>query len=152
MPSPKKMKWLQVAVRASEYRVLSASSELAPVSQRAQESSRRLQDSQEASMQGHVEWRDHLSGASFNADRDRQFRQFQAHLASTEALRSEENISAQQSLAQALGLLRQELAEKNGLKAALERANQKTVDEGTRRVQREADEAWGARHQKEASL
>ncbi len=138
--------WLRVAIRASEFGVLSSAHELSPIAQRAKEAEEALRATQEAVRQSQSEWRATLSGKdTLDLGLDHQFRQYQQHLSQVRAEQGQAHDAAQQALDQQQTLLRQQLAQKNGLQAALERSQEAQRSEAQRRQQREDDDTWSAR-------
>lgn len=152
MSTPKKTRWLQVAKRASEFRLLQGSGEVAEATQRVEVAQAALEASQHLSQKAQSAWRDRLSKPVFHAADDAQFRHFHGVLKETE-LRHDE--SAERALVE-LGLaqlaLRTQLAEKNALKAAIEHVNERFRLEELRTGQKDADEVWSVtQHQSGAT-
>lgn len=142
MSTPEKSRWLQVAQRASEFRLLQGSSELAESSQRADAAQATLAASQRQSQQAQTAWRDHLSKPVFHAGDDVQFRHFQAMLSETNQHHDDAAERARDELEIAQLALRMQLAEKNALQAAIQNVADRFRLDQARSGQKESDEVW----------
>lgn len=148
MSTPKKTRWLQVAKRASEFRLLQGSSEMAEATQRSDAAKISLEASQHLSRHAQRAWRDHLSKPVFHAGDDAQFRHFQGVLKVTELRHDEASERARAELEIAQLALRMQLAEKNALHAAIQNVAQRFRLEETRTGQKETDEVWSVTQHK----
>lgn len=142
MSTPTKKRWLQVAKRASEFRLLQGSSEMVETGQRADAAQATLEAGQQLSQRAQSAWRDHLSKPVFHAGDDAQFRQFQGVLAEANLRHDEAAERARAELAIAQLALRMQLAEKNALQAAIQNVAERFRLEETRSGQKETDEVW----------
>jgi hypothetical protein len=144
--SSKGKPWLRVAIRASEFGVLASAHDLSPLAQRAKDAEASLQATQDAVRQSQTEWRANMAGQPLlDLGLDHQFRQFHQHLSRVQAGQDDTNAAAQQALDRQQTLLRQQLAQKNGLQAAQERSQRAQRGEAQRLQQREDDDTWSAR-------
>ena len=146
MSTPKKTRWLQVAKRASEFRLLQGSSDMAEATQRADAAQAALEASQHLSQKAQSAWRDHLSNPIFHASDDSQFRHFQGMLKDTELRHDEAAERGRAELEVAQLALRMQLAEKNALQAAIQNVAERFRLEETRTGQKETDEVWSVTH------
>lgn len=142
MNIPKKTRWLQVAKRASEFRLLQGSHEVAEANERAEVAQASLEASQRLTRQTQREWRERLSKPAFHAGDDAQFRHFQKTLKEAELRHDQAAERARAELEIAQMALRVQLAEKNALQAALQNVVERFRLQETATVQKEADDIW----------
>jgi hypothetical protein len=142
MNTARKTRWLQVAKRASEFRVLQGSSEVAEATQRADAALATLEASQHLRQQSQSAWREHLSKPVFHAGDDAQFRHFQGVLREAELGHNEAAKRARSDLEIMQLALRMQLAEKNALQAAVNNLTEVHRLEETRAGQKEIDDVW----------
>ncbi len=145
MSRPPTARWLRVALRASEFRVLLGAGELAQATVKAEQANAALGASRDATAQGQALWRTQRALACFHADDDSRARQFQWSLAVNEAHCEAVVQKAADQFAGVQQALVQEMAEKQALQAALERAREHHQVLLTQQAQRESDEAWRLR-------
>ena len=142
MSGPQRARWLQVAKRASEFRLLIGSAEVAEATHRANAAEESLRASESLGQQARQAWRNHLSKPSFHALDDAQFRGFQHALVKVEIRQGADAERAREELLDAQRAMRRELAEKNALLAAVEHVRERTRLQQVQRGQRDADEVW----------
>ena len=142
MTARKTARWLQVAQRASEFRSLIGSGELAEATQRCEQSEQRWRTSEAANVQAQDAWRLQASKPRFHATDDVQYRRFHAVLKETTQRHERDAQHAQQRVADAQLHLRRNLAEKDALQAAIQRAIDGARARLAQRHQRESDEVW----------
>lgn len=138
-------RWLQVAIRASEFGVLSSANELSPVADRALATAHALRVAREASEEARSLWRARRSQAIFHVGQENQSQQFAQYLLRLEAAQLQQDHEAQSVLEDRQAALRQQIAQKNGLKRAYERSLSATASEALKQQQRADDDTWSAR-------
>lgn len=142
MTARKTARWLQVAQRASEFRSLIGSGELAEATQRCEQSEQRWRTSEARNLQAQDAWRLQATRPCFHASDDAQYRRFQAALKEITQRHGLDAQHAGQQVADAQLRLRRNLAEKDALQAAIQRASDGARARLAQRHQRESDEVW----------
>ena len=147
MTEAKPTRWLQVAKRVSEFRMLLGGGKVSQALLRTRAADDAVRECQGVSEQAREAWRSHLSQATFHAADEMQFRRFQDLLRVSATRHREGADTAREELHDAQAALRTVLAEKGALQAAISRANDRSKVQLAQRGQRETDEAWaGADH------
>lgn len=142
MTTRKTARWLQVAQRASEFRSLIGCGELAEATQRCEQSEQRSRTNAAANLQAQNAWRLQATKPRFHATDDAQYRRFHAALKDITQRHELDAQHARQRVADAQLHLRRNLAEKDALQAAIQRASDGARARLAQRHQRESDEVW----------
>jgi hypothetical protein len=138
----KPSRWLQVAKRASEFRMLIDSESLADAARQAEAANQALSHSRRLHDQAERSWRDRLASGQFHAPDDALFRRHHTAVQQIQARQAEAAEDARRVLADAQASLRRNMAEKNALQEAIERAGERHALAQAQAVQREADDVW----------
>src|SRR5689334_18922855 len=119
MKSVKPSRWLQVAKRASEFRMLIESESVADAARQSNAADRALSHSQHLHEQAQRSWRDRLADGQFHAPEDAQFRRYDLAVQEIRTRHAAEAEEARQVLTDAQAVLRRTIAEKNALQEAI---------------------------------
>ena len=125
--------------------MLRGAGELAQAMVKAEQASAALSASRDATAQGQALWRTQRTLACFHADDDARARHFQGSLAMDEAHCEAVAQETADQFADVQQALVQEMAEKQALQSALDRAREHQRVLLTQHAQRESDEVWRLR-------